>query len=66
MSGPRDLVGPEVVVRGVVSREPALQRCMRMGELIGVNPLQFRMVDGELQSQVHEYMLASCSKQGKE
>jgi len=25
---------------------------MRMGELIGVDPLQFRMVDGELQSQV--------------
>ena len=45
-------MGPEVVVRRVVPREPALQCFVRMSELIGVDLLQLRMVDGELQPQV--------------
>ncbi len=46
------LMGPEVVIRRVVPREPALQRGVRMGPLVSVDPLQLRMVDGELQPQV--------------
>ena len=45
-------MGPEVIVRCVIPREPALQCCVRMSELIGVDLLQLRMVDGELQPQV--------------